>query len=293
MLGSPLKERISLSVDAQSIAEVLPLLLRRVVRLIVGTISFPALVDMLRAIYVEEGQKKLERSGSRPTKSALALITGLDTRVVTSVLQKNCDASLEPTQVSPEFTLMDMWNSDPFFHDPETGKPAILPVEGKGRTFQALVLKAIGRNVTVKTVLDRLQKSQTIRILDGITPQVELISLEYTPISSDYAKLTDITILEASRVMAAGIHNMNSVSEERVPQQGRWTYRLAPQNYRQFRREARELLQKQIKEGEQLLEKFEESSKQPGQLTVGIGWYQWGDHDTEVNEATKVTGEDK
>jgi len=267
------------------------LLLRRVVRLIVGTISFPALVDMLRSVYVEEGQKKLERSGSKPTKSALALITGLDTRVVSTVLDKGCDTSFDAKQVSPEFTLMDMWNSDPFFQDPETGKPAVLPVEGKGRTFQSLVLRAIGRNVTVKTVLDRLQKSETIQVRDGAIQEVELRSLEYTPITSDVAKLTDITILEASRVMAAGIHNMSSKPEERVPQQGRWTYRLSRENYRQFRKEARELLQRQIKEGEALLEKFEEQSKQPGQLTVGIGWYQWGDHDTDIDEIPDETGE--
>ena len=66
-----------------------------------------------------------------------------------------------------------------------------------------------------------------------------------------------------------------------MPQQGRWTYRLDPENYKQFRTEVRQLLERQIKEGDALLEKFEESQKQPGQLTVGIGWYQWGDHDSE------------
>jgi hypothetical protein len=282
-LGRPLENKISLSGDAKSIAEVLPLLLRKVVRLLVGTISFPALVEMLRSIYVEEGVRKLERGGSKPTKSALALITGLDTRVVSAVLNKNCDPSVEPQHVSPEFTLIDLWASDPFFQDPDTGEPAVLPIEGRGRTFQGLVLKSIGRNVTVKTVLDRLQKSNTINIIDGAIQQVELVSQEYTPISSDRAKLTDITILEASRVMSAGIHNMNAPPEERVPQQGRWTYRVAPERYKEFRRDARDLLQKQIKEGEALLEKFEEPSKQPGQLTVGLGWYQWGDHDTEVD----------
>lgn len=255
------------------------MLLSKIVRLLVGTISFPALVEMLRSIYVEEGVKKLEKGGSKPTKSALALITGLDTRVVTTVLKNNCDPSIEPHHVSPEFTLIDLWASDPFFQDQETGEPAILPIEGRGRTFQGLVLKAIGRNVTVKTVLDRLQKSETIKIHDGDIQQVELLSLEYTPIGSDRAKLTDITILEASRVMAAGIHNMVAPPEERIPQQGRWTYRIAPDKYKEFRQEARDLLYKQIKEGEALLEKYEETSKQPGQITVGLGWYQWGDYD--------------
>ena len=38
----------------------------------------------------------------------------------------------------------------------------------------------------------------------------------------------------------------------------------------------------QIKEGEALLERYEEPQKQPGQITVGIGWYQWGDHEIET-----------
>jgi hypothetical protein len=70
---------------------------------------------------------------------------------------------------------------------------------------------------------------------------------------------------------------MSSDLETRVPQQGRWTYRLDPNKYMEFRRRARKLLEKQIKEGESLLEDFEESAKEPGQITVGIGWYQWGD----------------
>ncbi len=285
MSSTPHQENVEMPVDAKAITEVIPLVLRKIVRLLVGTVSYPALVEILRSVYVEEGRKKLLRNGSRPTRSALALITGMDTRVVSSVLAKDCDTTVQPHQISPEITLIDLWSSESFFTDAKTGEAAVLPIEGRGRTFQGLVLKAIGRNITVKTVLDRLLKSNTIEIIDGDIQEVRLLSKEFTPISSDHAKLTDITFLEASRVMSAGIHNMNSIPEERVPQQGRWTYRLAPENYKDFRREVRLLLKKQIIEGEALLEQFEEAQKQPGQLTVGIGWYQWGDHDSkEIGE---------
>jgi len=285
MSSSPRHDDVDTPVDAKAITEVIPLVLRKIVRLLVGTVSYPALVEILKSVYVEEGREKLLRSGSRPTRSALALITGMDTRVVSTVLAKDCDTTIEPQQISPEFTLIDLWSSDSFFTDSETGEPAILPIEGRGRTFQGLVLKAIGRNITVKTVLDRLLKSKTIEVIYGDIQEVRLLTKEFTPITSDIAKLTDITFLEASRVMSAGIHNMNSIPEERVPQQGRWTYRLAPENYRAFRREVRSLIKIQIKEGEALLERFEEAQKQPGQLTVGIGWYQWGDHDSvEIGE---------
>ena len=109
--------------------------------------------------------------------------------------------------------------------------------------------------------------------------KVELLSMLYSPISDDRAKQTEVGLIEASRILTAVIHNMLADSEHRVPQQGRWTYRLNPKDYKDFRKEVRTLLEKQIKEGESLLERFEETTKQPGQITVGIGWYQWSDHE--------------
>ena len=108
-----------------------------------------------------------------------------------------------------------------------------------------------------------------------------MLDLFYSPITNDRAKMTDIAFVESSRVLSAAIHNMKSEIDSRVPQQGRWTYRLSPTRYKEFRKEARLLLQKQIKEGEALLENFEDGQKKPGQLTVGIGWYQWGGHESD------------
>ena len=281
MSSNPHHIRHETMTENNAVRQVLPLLFRKIVRLLIGTISFPVLADLLKSIYVDEARRKLENSGSKPTKSALALITGLDTRVVSSVLREDSNNASVPVSANPENTLIDIWNSDTNFQDPESGRAAILPIEGKGRTFQTLVLRAIGRNITVKTVLDRLLKGGTVEIIQDDIPRVKLVSKFYNPISSDNAKSTEIGLLESSRVLSAVLHNMHSDVEHRVPQQGRWTYRLNPNDYKAFRREVRRLLENQIKEGDALLEKFEEAQKQPGQLTVGIGWYQWGDHDSE------------
>lgn len=267
--------------DSASITNAVGLVLRRIVRLMVGTVSFPALMEIMKSLYVEEAEKKIIRTGSKPTKSALALLTGLDTRVVSVVINKDYDITLEPKNICAENALLDMWANDIFFSDQETNEPLILPIEGRGRTFQGLVLRSIGRNITVKTVLDRLLSSGNIKIISDGTEQVEMLSLFYSPITNDRAKMTDIAFIESARVLSAAIHNMNSDIDSRVPQQGRWTYRLSPTRYKEFRQEARLLLQKQIKEGEALLERFEETQKQPGQFTVGIGWYQWGGHDSD------------
>jgi hypothetical protein len=205
-------------------------------------------------------------------------MTGLDTRVVSALMDQD-DAEVQSQNVNPEHSLIDMWSSDPLFRDPDTGQPASLPIVGKGRTFQTLVLRSIGRNVTVKTVIGRLLASGNVRVMQEDVEKVELLSLIYSPISSDKAKQTEVGLIEASRVLTAVIHNMRSDPEVRVPQQGRWTYRLDPSRYKEFRKRARTLLDKQIREGEMLLEEFEEAAKETGQITVGIGWYQWGDRD--------------
>ena len=279
MPGVIMKNNLNQADDAKSITLFLGRVFRKLVRLVIGTVSLPALTDILKAIYVEEAQKKLEREGSKPTKSAIALMTGLDTRVVSSILDQNLQDTIQNQSVNPEHALIDMWSSDPFFQDSETGKPASLPIVGKGRSFQTLVLRAVGRNITVKTVISRLLASGNIRVVQEDVEKVELLSMLYSPISDDRAKQTEVGLIEASRILTAVIHNMRADSDNRVPQQGRWTYRLNPSKYKEFRKEARALLEKQIKEGESLLERFEESTKQPGQVTVGIGWYQWSDHE--------------
>jgi len=267
--------------DARTVTYFLSRVFRKVVRLVIGSVSLPALVDILKAIYVDEAEKKLIREGSKPTKSALALMTGLDTRVVAQVMEQNLESTIQNQSANPENALVDMWTSDPYFQNPEDGTPALLPIGGKGRSFQGLVLRSIGRNITVKTVIDRLLESGNIELIPGDVERVRLVSMIYSPISDDRAKQTEVGFVEASRVLSAVIHNMTTPAESRVPQQGRWTYRLAADKYSEFRNRARELLDRQIKEGEELLEEFEEPKKQPGQLTVGIGWYQWSDQEPE------------
>jgi len=279
MPGLVMQNNVNQQDDAKSITHFLSRVFRKVIRLVIGSVSLPALIEILKALYVEEAQKKIMREGSKPTKSAIALMTGLDTRVVTSVLNQNLDSTIQNQNVNPENDLIETWTSDPFFQNPESGDPAALPISGRGRTFQGLVLKSIGRNITVKTVMDRLLLGGAIKVNRGDIDTVELVSKTFIPLSDDRVRHTEIGLLEASRVLGAVIHNMNSDPKIRVPQQGRWTYRLAPEKYKDFRKKVRELLRKQIKEGELLLEEFEEPTKQPGQMTIGIGWYQWGDHE--------------
>ena len=120
MPGVVMKNNMNQQDDAKSITHFLSQIFRKVVRLVIGTVSLPALYDILKTIYVEEAQKKLDRDGGKPTKSAIALMTGLDTRVVSSLMDQHLQGTIEGQSVNPEHALIDMWTSDPFFLDPET-----------------------------------------------------------------------------------------------------------------------------------------------------------------------------
>jgi hypothetical protein len=185
-----MQDNSTLTDDSKSIAFFLSRVFSKVVRLVIGTVSLPALVDILKAIYVEEAEKKLIREGTKPTKSALALMTGLDTRVVSQVMDQNLDSTIQNQNVNPENALIDMWSSDPYFQDAETGNPAALPIAGKGKTFQGLVLRSIGRNITVKTVMDRLLNWGSIKVTSGEVETVELVSKTYLPLTDDRVKHT-------------------------------------------------------------------------------------------------------
>ena len=43
--------------DSASLTDAVGLVLRRIVRLMVGTVSFPALIEILKTLYVEEAEK--------------------------------------------------------------------------------------------------------------------------------------------------------------------------------------------------------------------------------------------
>ena len=281
MPGQSLGTQSGLARETRALTKVVKALFRQAIRLLIGTVSYPALTDILRHIYVEEATNKLAQGGNRPTKSAIALLTGLDTRVITATIKEwdehdEDDLNGDKIQdITPEYALLELWANDPYFQDSETGEPAILPVSGQGKTFQVAIVKAIGRNVTAKTVLDRLTRSGNVKVHRGETDSVELLSPWFFPMSNDQAKMADVGFLEASRILDTVQHNMEAHPNERLPQQGRWTYRFNPKRLDAFREEAKSLLNKHIREGETLLEKYEEPERKKNHITVGMGWYQF------------------
>ena len=116
---------------------------RRLIKMLVGKISLKKLQEMIQVIFIEEAEAKLqlERPGKNVPMSTLAVVTGYDTRTLTRI--KSSEAYMKPfhrerrflSQITPECSVLDVWESSPKYLDLETGKPMDLPLKGEPVSF--------------------------------------------------------------------------------------------------------------------------------------------------------------
>ena len=109
---------------------------RKLIRLLLGKISLKKLQEMIQVIFVEEAEAKLKREapGKNVALSTLAVVTGFDTRTLTKIKSK--DSYLKPfyeekrflSQITPECSVLDVWESSAKYRDPTSGKPKILAI---------------------------------------------------------------------------------------------------------------------------------------------------------------------
>lgn len=249
-------------------------MVRPLIRLIVGRVSCGFLVQQVKRIYIQEARQWIERhdANGRVTKSKLAMLTGLDTRTISAIEGEEASAeNVSMSDLCPEAGVLEKWRSSPAFTDDE-GQPRVLPIFGKTSAFQALVSSVVGRNVTCQTVLERLLDSGNVEIIDG--DFVRLLNHYYQPIDSSDETVVDAGSWSIGRLTETVVHNLNvEDASERLLQQDRWSRRIPAELEDELLSEARVLLERQIGELEQLLERYEAKDRTEGQKTFGIGWF--------------------
>ncbi|MDX2510560.1 MAG: hypothetical protein QNK25_00760, partial [Desulfobacterales bacterium] len=111
---------------------------RKLIRLLIGKISLKKLQEMIQVIFVEEAEVilKKEKPGKNVALSALAVVSGIDTRTLSRIKAK--ESYLKPfhkekrflRQITPECSVLDVWESSETYKNPKTGKPIVLPING-------------------------------------------------------------------------------------------------------------------------------------------------------------------
>lgn len=190
----------------ESLSAAILRILRPLARVILNHgMAYGSFAELARKAFVEEGFEQLERSGKRPTISAVSALTGL-TRKETKALREGPPIGNEKSaqRYSRAIRVISGWVNDSQFHD-EKGEPAVLPFDGAQNSFSALVKKYSG-DIPPVAMLSVLETSQNVIVAtDGII----LKERAYIPMSTPVDKI-NILGTDVAELIATIGHNIEA-----------------------------------------------------------------------------------
>ncbi len=222
---------------------------------------------------------KQETPGKNVALSILAVITGFDTRTITKIKSK--ESYLKPfheekrflSEITPECSVLDVWESSSKYKDPKTGKPKVLALRGSTPSFESLIRDSNStRGVTVTSFLQRLEASESI-VVDKANNSVRMIDKRYTPFGSeDQTENAKIGMAAVGNLVDTIAHNLLTTPEsgESFYQRGCWTNRLNKSDVMKLRVLIKKFLLKTDERARKIIKPFEQDAVNSEQVTAGI-----------------------
>ena len=253
---------------------------RKLIRFLVGRISLVRLQEMLRHIYVEETEQKLqaENPGRNVPLTRLALNTGLDTRALVQIRERL--QAGEPqfrqqflAELTPESAVVEAWAA----RVRAAGKGAgadLLDYGSDGAGFESLVRRTVPiRGITTQSILQRLVATGSVE-QDPEARTVRLLVQFYSPyLSADEPNVINAAFSAISNLISTIEYNVNTEPGEKLFQRQKWTFRLDPENLAAFRQEMRALLERHEQEAEAAISPWEQERYDNALVTAGVGFY--------------------
>ena len=270
--------------DVAILTHAVEIVFRKLIRMLIGKISLKKLQEMIQVIFVEEAEANLKREtpGKNVALSTLAVVTGFDTRTLTKIKSK--DSYLKPfheekrflSEITPECSVLDVWESSSKYRDPKSGKPKELAIRGSGISFESLIGDSSStRGVTVTSFLQRLKASQSI-VVDKANNRVRMIDKRYTPFASQYhTENAKIGMAAVGNLVDTISHNLNAPAQSRESfyQKGCWTNRLDKDDGEKLREIIRKFLLKTDEKARKIIKPFEQDVVSKNQVTAGISMF--------------------
>lgn len=145
-------------------------LLRPLVRLSIRAgMTFPALTDLLRELYVNVAEHDFALPDKEQTDSRISLLTGIHRKEVRRLRGAGAPVRTVPSSVSRTSQIVARWLASPRFSDRKTGPKPLRRAGGPGRgaTFEELV-ESVTRDVRPRAVLDEwLDRKLVVIDADG------------------------------------------------------------------------------------------------------------------------------
>ncbi|WP_237479637.1 DUF6502 family protein [Lichenibacterium dinghuense] len=174
--------------DTTKLQAALVRLLRPMVRLLVRRgITFPALCEVLRELYVNVAEHDFALPGKEQTDSRVSLLTGIHRKEVRRLRGAGAPVSVVPASLSRTSRILARWLADRSTTD-AAGHPLPLPrVAPAGQpSFEALV-ESVTRDLRPRAVLDEWIDKR-LAVLDA-ADVVTLLERAYVPAGGDDQQL--------------------------------------------------------------------------------------------------------
>lgn len=255
---------------------------RNFVKILIGKISLVRLQQLVQSIYVEESENylKRERPDREASLTALAVLTGADTRKLTQV--RNSDTYRRPHHeapgflgdVTPESSVIELWTSNPRFTDPKTGAPRVIDLWGEEASFETLVREAIRtRGVTVQSIARRMQKNNLVELHDDDTVELKLTTFAPLELRQKIGEIK-LGLDAAGHLLGTVHHNLTAGDADgRLFQRGSWTHRLRPEDREALKAAVSKHLGRCDDKARDILERYEDKDASDERLTAGVGLF--------------------
>ena len=164
-------------------------------------VSYTAFADMLKGVFVEVAREEIVAGGTRPTHSALSVLSGVhrkDVRLLADALPH----AGAPRHIPIASQLFTRWLTDVAYCT-AGGKPRTLPRVGAEPSFETLA-RQLSSDVHPRTLLEELLRLGLVK-LDGddVVPQ----SAAFVP-AAGLAEMTALFAANAGDHIAAAVHNL-------------------------------------------------------------------------------------
>ena len=266
--------------EASLLTRALENVFRKLIRLLVGRISLVRLQEMIRHIYVEETERKLqaETPGRNVPLTRLALSTGLDTRALVQIrkqiqLSESRYRQQFLSELTPESAVVEAWAGRVRASGGD-GDAAVLDYGSERAGFESLVRAAVPtRGITSQSILQRLVATNSIR-QDRERREVRLMVDHFSPyLSRDEPNILNAALSAISNLISTIEHNLGATPADLLFQRQKWTFRLAPADRAAFRQGMRDLLERHEAEAEAAIAPWEQERYDSGLITAGAGFY--------------------
>ena len=168
-------------------------------------VTWREFAQLARGVYVEVATRQFGKRGRPTNVSRTAVLTGLTRREIRRQRER-IEAGPDPLTgyVTKASLVLSAWHLDPQFLGTD-GKPALLPLDGEGVTFAALLRHCGAGDVPLSTLVKELRSAGAIRkTADG---RLEALKRIYIPHAMD-GELIRLWGTVLADVGATYVHNL-------------------------------------------------------------------------------------